>query len=109
MSIATPTATAPIPPIAQLVPAVPAGPPPGTRRTYALQLRDASEGLERVLTELRRRRCRVTDLQYVAADRHRPTHLVVGVEAPSSHAHLVEAWLRGIVAVTAVERVRTAA
>jgi len=100
-------APAPLHP-AGIVPARPQAGPPGTRRTYTLELREAPEALERVLTELRRRRCRVTHLEYLAADRHRPTQLVVGVEAPASHAHLVEAWLGNIVAVTRVQRLTTA-
>lgn len=92
-----------------IVPARPPASPPGTRRTYTLELREAPEALERVLTELRRRRCRITHLEFAAADRHRPAELVVGVEAPTSHAHLVEAWLANLVAVTAVRPLQAAA
>ena len=78
--------------------------PPGTRRSFALELDDAPEALERVLAQLRRRRCRITDVAFAAP--YLPgeaAHVVIGTETPPSSAHLVASWLGDIVSVVSVE------
>ena len=87
-----------------LVPAPEPDDPPAARRSYVLELDDVPEALERVLAQLRRRGCRVTDVAfaapYVAGG---PANLVVGTEAPHPRAHLVESWLAEVVSVVSVE------
>jgi hypothetical protein len=57
--------------------------------------------LVRVLTILRRRCCEITHVEFDAGDRHRPGHLVVGIEPPPTHGHTVAAWLENLVDVRA--------
>jgi acetolactate synthase regulatory subunit len=105
-----PTTTAATEPIGrpalQLVPACGTDRPPGARRSYALELEDSPDALERVLAHLRRRRCRVTDVAFAApyAD-GAPATAVVGTEMPREDAHRVESWLAEIVCVHAVEAI----
>jgi acetolactate synthase regulatory subunit len=73
------------------------------RRVLAVELCDMPDALPRVLTVLRRRQCRVMSLEYSARDRDHGGRLVVGVAAPSSHAHCLEAWLENLVDVRSVE------
>jgi acetolactate synthase regulatory subunit len=72
-----------------------------TELTLSITLRSGSESaLLRALTVLHRRRCRVLEARYGtagAADRLR-----LRVQAPSRHAHCVQAWLSSLVDVDAV-------
>jgi acetolactate synthase small subunit len=70
--------------------------------TLTLELHDGPDVLVRVLTMLRKRRCEITRVDYLARDRHHPGRLVVGVKAPAAHVHCVEAWLGNLVDVVAV-------
>ena len=89
-----------------IVPAYGTEPPPDPRRRFALEVDDAPEALERVLAQLRRRRCRLIDVAFsaplVPGD---AAHLIVEVEAPDARAHLVEHWLTQIHAVHACEAI----
>jgi hypothetical protein len=77
-------------------------PPPCTRSVLTIEVVDTPDVLVRVLTTLRSRRCTITHVEYFARDRHRPAHLVVGIEPPRAHAHCVEAWLLNLVDVVSV-------
>jgi hypothetical protein len=69
-----------------------------TELALSLELHAGSDnGLLRALTLLHRRRCRVLEVRYDRTDR-----LTVVVQAPSRHAHCVEAWLSSLVDVHAV-------
>jgi acetolactate synthase regulatory subunit len=74
------------------------------RRRLAVHVRDVPEALIRVLSVLQRRRCRITSVDFAAADRHRPGRLIVSVAAPPAHAHCVVPWVESLVDVLAVER-----
>jgi acetolactate synthase small subunit len=67
-----------------------------------LDVHDGPDVLVRVLTTLRRRRCEITHVDYLARDRHHPGRMVIGIEAPPNHAHCVEAWLANLVDVVCV-------
>jgi acetolactate synthase regulatory subunit len=67
---------------------------------------DDPEALVRVLATLRRRRCRITSVSFTEGDRHRPHQLVLGIEAPPAHAHVVTSWIERLVDVAAVHRLR---
>ena len=67
-----------------------------------VDLADRPDALTRVLTVLRRRRCQVTSVEFVAPDRHYTGRLIVGIVAPPAHAHCVPAWLENLVEVRAV-------
>jgi acetolactate synthase small subunit len=73
--------------------------------TLELDVDDGPDVLVRVLTTLRRRRCEITRVGYVARDRHHPGRMVIGIEAPRAHAHCVEAWLANLVDVVSVSLV----
>jgi acetolactate synthase regulatory subunit len=75
----------------------------GARRRLALHVTDGRDVLLRILIVLRRRGCTVTHVDYAAADRHGPGHLVIGVEAPAGRAHRIDRWLANLVEVIAVE------
>jgi acetolactate synthase small subunit len=75
----------------------------GTQRSLELQVSASQDVLVRVLGLLQRRRCRVTQVDYVARDRHYPGRFVIGVEAPPDRAHCVEGWLGNLVDVVAVD------
>ena len=72
--------------------------------TIELDVDDGPDVLVRVLTTLRRRRCEIARVDYVARDRHHPGRMVIAIEAPAAHAHCVEAWLGNLVDVVAVRR-----
>ena len=76
-----------------------------TRRTLELRITASQEVLFRVLGLLQRRRCRVTQVDYVAGDRHYPGRLTIGVEAPAGHAHCLEQWVGNLVDVMEVRSV----
>ena len=73
--------------------------------TFQLDVHDGPDVLVRVLTTLRRRRCAITHVDYLASDRHHPGRMVLSVEAPPSHAHCVQSWLGNLVDVARVSRV----
>jgi acetolactate synthase regulatory subunit len=75
----------------------------GVREALTIDVGDSPDALMRVLMVLRRRRCRVTSLEFVAADRHYPGRLFVRIVAPPASVHCVPSWLTGLVDVTAVE------
>lgn len=77
----------------------------GPARTLALELGDSSDAVVRVLATLRRRRCEVTRVYFVAPERHQPVRLVIGIRPPPAHAHCVETWLGNLVDVISVESV----
>jgi len=77
----------------------------GVHHLLALEVRDGPLLLARVLALLQRRRCRIVSVEYLAGDRHAPARLVVGIDAPSMHAHCVEPWLRNLVDVVDVEQI----
>jgi hypothetical protein len=77
-------------------------PRPRARTVLTIEVVDTPDVLVRVLTTLRSRRCTITHVEYLARDRHRPGHLVVGIEPPRAHAHCVEAWLLNLVDVVSV-------
>jgi hypothetical protein len=77
-------------------------PRPHARSVLTIEVVDAPDVLVRVLTTLRSRRCTITHVEYLARDRHRPGHLVVGIDPPRAHAHCVEAWLLNLVDVVSV-------
>ena len=70
--------------------------------TLELDVHDGPDVLVRVLTTLRRRRCEITHVDYVARDRHHPGRMVIAIETPRAHAHCVEAWLANLVDVVEV-------
>jgi acetolactate synthase regulatory subunit len=77
-----------------------------TTALLELELGDCPDTLIRVLTVLRRRRCVVTTVEFVAPDRHYGGRLIVGIVPPPAHAHCVEQWLENLVDVRAVESLR---
>ena len=81
-------------------------PAPAVSRPITLDLEvvDGPDVLPRVLSVLRRRRCAIRAVDFRAADRHGPARLLLGVDAPLAHAHLVSAWLEALVDVLAVSR-----
>lgn len=74
-----------------------------TTRKLSLELGGAPDAIVRVLMVLRRRRCRVTSVEFVAGDRHYAGRLEIGVAAPAAHAHCVESWLEQLVDVRSVD------
>jgi acetolactate synthase regulatory subunit len=71
--------------------------------TLELEIRDTPDVLLRALTVLRRRGCAITSVDYLAGDRHRSAHLTIGVDAPSSRARSIPAWLENLVDVMRCE------
>jgi acetolactate synthase regulatory subunit len=74
-----------------------------TTKKLFLELDDSADAIVRVLMVLRRRRCRVLSVEFVAGDRHYEGRLEIGVAAPAAHAHCVESWLGQLVDVRRVE------
>ncbi len=74
-----------------------------TSKRLSVELNGSPDAIVRVLIVLRRRRCRVTSVEFVAGDRHYEGRLEIGVAAPASHAHCVEDWLGQLVDVRSVE------
>jgi acetolactate synthase regulatory subunit len=74
-----------------------------TPRLVALDVRNTPDVLNRVLTLLLRRRCRVTRVEFVAASAHRPGSLVLGFDAPAAHADRAAVWLSALIDVVSVE------
>jgi acetolactate synthase regulatory subunit len=79
--------------------------PARVERLLRLEVRDGPDVLLRVLSLLQRRRCRVVSVDYLAADRHHPGRLLLGIAPPPRHAHCVEAWLENLVDVMGVDAV----
>jgi hypothetical protein len=79
--------------------------PRGVACRVTLDVHHGPDVLVRVLTTLRRRRCEITAVDYVARDRHHPGRMVIALQAPPAHAHCVEAWLANLVDVVEVARV----
>ncbi len=73
-----------------------------TTKRLSLELNGSPDAVIRVLVVLRRRRCRVTSVEFVAGDRHYGGRLEIGVAAPAAHAHCVEGWLGQLVDVRSV-------
>jgi acetolactate synthase regulatory subunit len=71
-------------------------------RHLAVETNGQPDTLVRVLTLLRRRRCRIVAVDYREADRHGPGRLLLSVDAPTRLGHCVEAWLMGLVDVVEV-------
>jgi acetolactate synthase regulatory subunit len=71
-------------------------------RHFTLRTTDAPDALTRVLTLLRRRGCDIVRVDFARADRHRPGHLQIVVEA-RGRPHCLRAWLLQMVDVLDVE------
>ena len=71
-------------------------------RRFRLRTTNAPDTLPRVLTLLRRRGCDLVRIDYTRADRHRPGHLHIVVEA-HGRPHRLQAWLLQMVDVLDVE------
>jgi len=96
---ATPASTEPLPVLPRA-----GGVRARRRRTVSVDVRaDAPDVLARILGLLLRRRCTVTRVDFVVADRQRPGRLVLAYEAPAAHADRTLEWLRALVDVLAVE------
>ena len=67
-----------------------------------MQLSDEPDALMRVLSLLRRRQCRILNVDYEACDRDRPTGLRVLVRLSGGRPDALEAWLDGLVDVIEV-------
>ena len=76
--------------------------PTTSPRRFRLRTTEAPDALPRVLTLLRRRGCDLVRVDYTRADRHRPGHLQIMVEA-RGRPHRLQAWLLALVDVLDVE------
>lgn len=82
-------------------------PTPGATRAWRLRLSDEPDAVVRVLTVLRRRRCRIRRIDYDAGDRHRPaTWLRIAAVPDGGRPDAMEAWLRALPDVLEVARER---
>jgi hypothetical protein len=75
---------------------------PVEHRAVALDVRPGPDVLPRVLGLLLRRRCTVTRVDFIAADRHRPGRLEIAYDAPAGHADRAAEWLDALVDVLGV-------
>jgi len=73
-----------------------------TYATLELDMRDVPDAVVRVLVTLRRRRCEITQVDYAAADSHRPGWLRIGLRAPTGSVSSVASWIENVVDVTGV-------
>jgi acetolactate synthase regulatory subunit len=80
----------------------PSAVPTTSPRRFRLRTTEAPDALPRVLTLLRRRGCDLVRVDYARADRHRPGHLQIVVEA-RGRPHRLQAWLLALVDVLDVE------
>lgn len=72
-------------------------PPANETRAWRMRLTNEADALVRVLTVLRRRRCRILDVRYQGGDSHCPTPaLRVLVRPLGGRPEALEAWLRGL-------------
>ena len=71
-------------------------------RQFELDVIDRPDVLVRLLMLCHRRRCRVTAVDYVAGDRHRPARLLMRVEAEPRQTRQMGAWLLASVDVIRV-------
>jgi acetolactate synthase regulatory subunit len=71
-------------------------------RRFTLEITDRPDVLARIVTLCQQRRCQVTALSYIAADRHRTGEVVLSVSASSWHGDRLGAWLGGLVDVLEV-------
>ena len=71
---------------------------------YLLDVRvlDIPDAIVRVLATLRRRRCRITAVDFSAGDRHRPGWLRIRVLAPPATANSLRHWVANLVDVLEV-------
>ena len=67
-----------------------------------VRLRDSPDAVVRVLAMLRRRRCRITAVDFVAGDRHEPGWLRIRVLAPPAKANSLRHWIANLVDVLEV-------
>ena len=74
-----------------------------TNKRLSLELNGSPDAVIRVLVVLRRRRCRVTSVEFAAGDRHYGGRLEISVAAPAAHAHCLEGWLGQLVDVRSVD------
>ena len=72
------------------------------RRQLVLDTSPQPDVLVRVLSLLRRRGCRILAVEFREPDRHGPGRFQVCVQAPERVEHRLEAWLLGLVDVSAV-------
>jgi len=76
--------------------------PSGRPRRLTVATTGADDVLVRVLTLLRRRRCRIVAVDFRQADPHGPGRFEVSVEVPARADSALERWLLGLVDVVAV-------
>lgn len=82
-------------------------PAPSATRAWRLRLSDEPDAVVRVLTVLRRRRCRIQRIDYDAGDRHRPaTWLRIAAVPNGGRPDAMDAWLDGLPDVLEVARER---
>lgn len=82
-------------------------PAPSAARAWRVRLTDEPDAVVRVLTLLRRRRCRIQRIDYDAGDRHRPaTWLRVAAVPNGGRPDAIEAWLGGLPDVLELARER---
>jgi acetolactate synthase regulatory subunit len=67
-----------------------------------VRVRDSPDAIVRVLAMLRRRRCEITAVDFVAGDRHRPGWFRIGVLAPPATANSLPHWIANLVDVLEV-------
>lgn len=66
-------------------------------RAWRMRLTDEADALVRVLTVLRRRRCRILDVRYQGGDPRSPTTVLrVLVRPLGGRPDALEAWLRAL-------------
>jgi acetolactate synthase regulatory subunit len=71
-------------------------------RRFTIEITDRPDTLGRILVLCQQRRCQVTALSYIGADRHRHAQLSLTVRAPSWHVERLPVWLSGLVDVVEV-------
>ena len=71
-------------------------------RRFTIEITDRPDALGRILVLCQQRRCQVTALSYVGADRHRRAQLSLAVRAPSWSLDRLPRWLCGLVDVLEV-------
>jgi acetolactate synthase regulatory subunit len=74
----------------------------GVEYVLDVRIRDSPDAIVRVLATLRRRRCRITAVDFAAGDRHRPGCLRIRVLAPLATASSLRHWIANLVDVLEV-------